>query len=63
MSYISDYKVGAMDDDEYRFYANRENREFRAEYDTLTEKEMLDYVDYDEEFAEFMDDGYTEGWD
>lgn len=63
MSYISDYKVGAIDDDEYRFYANRESREFRAEYDTLTEKEMLDYADYDEEFAEFMDDGYTEGWD
>lgn len=59
MSYISDYKVGAIDDDEYKFFANRANRE---EYDTLTEKEMLDYADYDEEFEEFMDDGFTEGW-
>lgn len=27
MSYISEYMHGIIDEDEYRFYANRENRE------------------------------------
>lgn len=29
MSYIAEYKHGIIDEDEYRFYANRENREER----------------------------------
>ena len=29
MSYIQEYKMGIIDEDEYRFYANRENREER----------------------------------
>ena len=29
MSYIAEYKHGIIDEDEYRFYAGRENREER----------------------------------
>ena len=44
MSYIAEYKMGIIDDDEYRFYANRENREERdAERERDFEQGEEDY--------------------
>ena len=45
MSYIAEYKHGIIDDDEYRFYASRENREERdaeRERDFVPEEEEED---------------------
>ena len=49
MSYIQEYKMGIIDEDEYKFHAGRENREERDQ-----EREM----DYEQEEEE--DDESTE---
>lgn len=54
MSYIAEYKHGIIDEDEYRFYANRENREERD-----AEREM-DYEQEEEEDDEGRSNRYCQ---
>ena len=51
MSIYSDYKVGALSDDEFKFLCKRENEKDR--YDLLIEKqEYYTDDDFEEEFEE-----------
>ncbi len=49
MSYIAEYKHGIIDEDEYRFYANRENRE---ELDAERERDFEPEEDVEDEHGE-----------
>ena len=56
MSYYSDWRVGALSDDEYRYFCNRENRMDR--YYEILDMQKEYYNDDDVDY--FDDDEYEE---